>query len=46
MKDPAKAKAAGLVIPGREFCGICHQGEVSDEMLQQVHAHKSSSTSP
>lgn len=46
MKDPAKAKAAGLVIPGPKFCGTCHRGEVSDEMLQQVHAHKSSSTSP
>ncbi len=46
MKDPQKAKAAGLVIPGREFCGICHQGKVSDEMLARVHAHKPSSDSP
>ena len=46
MKDPEKAKAAGLVIPGREFCGTCHQGEVSDEMLERVHAHKAKTTSP
>ncbi|MBK9375412.1 MAG: hypothetical protein IPN03_17235 [Holophagales bacterium] len=26
MKDPAKAKAAGLVEPGAAFCGKCHTG--------------------
>lgn len=46
MKDPEKARAAGLVIPGPDFCGICHQGEVSDEMLTRVHAHKATTTSP
>jgi len=40
MKDPAKAKQAGLVIPGKEFCAICHQAGWSDEMIAKAHAHK------
>lgn len=46
MKDPEKAKAAGLVLPGRQFCIVCHQGDWSDEMLQRAHAHKPATTSP
>jgi hypothetical protein len=40
MKDPAKAKEAGLVMPSREFCATCHKSGWSEEMLQKVHAHK------
>jgi hypothetical protein len=40
MKDPQEARAAGLVIPGREFCVTCHRGDWSDEMLARAHAHK------
>ena len=30
MKDPAKAKAAGLVMPDKAFCGKCHKKGVDD----------------
>ncbi len=40
MKDPAQAKAAGLVMPGKEFCVKCHQDNWSDDMIAKVHAHK------
>ncbi len=44
MKDPAKAKAAGLVLPTKEFCSKCHgKGKVppmTDELFAKVHAHK------
>lgn len=40
MKDPAKARAAGLVMPGREFCATCHRGDWTNDMLTRVHAHK------
>jgi len=41
MKDPEKAKAAGLVMPDAKFCtASCHQTGWQDEMLQRAHAHK------
>jgi hypothetical protein len=40
MKDPAKAKAAGLVTPGAAFCATCHKKGWTDAMLKKVHAHK------
>ena len=42
MKDPAKAKAAGLVLPGKEFCTAkCHHpAQWKDDMCLRVHAHK------
>lgn len=40
MKDPAKAKAAGLVGPGAAFCGKCHTGPWDPALLAKVHAHK------
>lgn len=40
MKDPAKAKAAGLVEPGAAFCGKCHTGAWDPALLAKVHAHK------
>lgn len=43
MKDPAQARSAGLVMPGKEFCATCHQGVWSEDLLRQVHAHKPAS---
>ena len=40
MKDPAKARAAGLVLPGPSFCATCHKRNWSDGMLKKAHAHK------
>lgn len=42
MKDPAKAKAAGLIAkPEKASCSPCHKaGSVTDAMLPKVHAHK------
>ena len=43
MKDPAKAKAAGLIAkPEKASCTAkCHKAaEFKDDMLQKVHAHK------
>ena len=40
MKDPAKAKAAGLVLPGALFCATCHKRNWNDGMLKKAHAHK------
>lgn len=39
MQDPAKARAAGLVIPDRSFCSQCHVKGVSDDLLKRAHAH-------
>jgi hypothetical protein len=39
MKDPAKARAAGLVIPERSFCSTCHTTGVTDDFLKRAHAH-------
>lgn len=42
MKDPAKAKAMGLIArPARTSCNECHKpGEITDAMMAKVHAHK------
>lgn len=40
MKDAAKARAAGLVVPAKEFCATCHKSGWTDTMLAAVHAHK------
>ena len=43
MKDLAKAKAAGLVIPTEETCNSCHDGKdhhKSQTFTKDVHAHK------
>jgi hypothetical protein len=40
MKDPAKAKAAGLVIPEASFCATCHRRDWKSDMLEKTHAHK------
>jgi hypothetical protein len=41
MKDPAKAKAAGLIAkPDKATCVTCHKKGVKDEDLIKVHAHK------
>jgi hypothetical protein len=40
MKDPEKAKAAGLVSPTATFCARCHVGGWKDDMLRTAHAHK------
>ncbi len=40
MKDPVKARAAGLVIPERSFCSKCHTKGVTDDFLKKAHAHE------
>ena len=43
MKDPAKAKAAGLVMPTQATCNTCHDGKEHHkhkEFTKDVHAHK------
>jgi hypothetical protein len=40
MKDPAKARAAGLVIPAKGFCATCHTSGWNEAMLTAAHAHK------
>jgi cytochrome c5 len=40
MKDPAKARAAGLVIPDKAFCSNCHTKGVTDAFLKKAHAHE------
>ena len=40
MKDLAKAKDAGLVLPGAAFCATCHKRNWNDGMLKKAHAHK------
>jgi hypothetical protein len=44
MKDPAAAKAAGLILPTKADCGKCHgKGKVpaiTDETFAKVHEHK------
>lgn len=39
MQDPAKARAAGLVIPDRSFCSQCHRTGWTDDLLKRAHAH-------
>lgn len=43
MKDVAKAKAAGLMIPAQETCNGCHDGKdhhKKQAFTKDVHAHK------
>lgn len=40
MKDPEKARAAGMVIPTATFCAKCHTTGWKDDMLRKAHAHK------
>jgi hypothetical protein len=43
MKDLAKAKAAGLVIPTQTTCDGCHDGNDHHKKMvftKDVHAHK------
>ena len=40
MKDPAKAKAAGLVMPDKAFCAQCHKKGVDDAFMKKAHAHE------
>lgn len=39
MKDPVKAKAAGLVMPDKAFCAKCHTQGVDDAFMEKAHAH-------
>ena len=40
MKDPAKARAAGLIKPDAAFCGRCHKRTWDPTLLGKAHAHK------
>lgn len=40
MRDPVKARAAGLVIPTAAFCARCHTRGWKEDMLRNAHAHK------
>jgi hypothetical protein len=40
MRDPAKAKAAGLVLPDLAACRRCHGAKADAALLARVHAHK------
>lgn len=40
MKNPAAAKAAGLVTPTLAFCGKCHGPKADAALYARVHAHK------
>jgi hypothetical protein len=42
MKDPVKAKAAGLIAkPDKASCTAkCHKAKWTDDMMVKVHAHK------
>jgi hypothetical protein len=42
MKDPKKARAAGLVDPDAAYCGKCHKGPWDPALLRKAHAHKGS----
>ena len=42
MRDPAKAKAAGLVIPDLSACRKCHGAKADAALYAKVHAHKPS----
>lgn len=39
MKDRAAAVAAGLILPGPEFCRKCH-AKADAALLPRAHAHK------
>ncbi len=44
MKDPAAAKAAGLILPDKAACAKCHGKDkvpaMTDALFAKVHAHK------
>jgi len=40
MKNPSAARAAGLVVPGVEFCRKCHGAKAEAALLPRAHAHK------
>lgn len=40
MKNPEKARSAGLVIPDGRFCAKCHTAGWTDDLLKRAHAHK------
>lgn len=40
MKNPEKARSAGLVIPDGWFCAKCHTAGWTDDLLKRAHAHK------
>lgn len=40
MKNPAAAKAAGLVVPTLDFCRKCHGAKADAALLRRAHAHK------
>lgn len=40
MRDPAAAKAAGLVLPGPDFCRKCHGAKADAVFPPKAHAHK------
>jgi hypothetical protein len=40
MKDLAAAKAAGLLLPGPDFCRKCHGAKADASLLARAHAHK------
>jgi hypothetical protein len=40
MKNPAAAKAAGLVLPTLDFCRKCHGAKADAALFSRVHAHK------
>jgi len=40
MKNPAAAKAAGLVLPTLDLCRKCHGAKADAALFARVHAHK------
>lgn len=40
MKNPATAKAAGLILPTLDFCRRCHGAKADAALLPRAHAHK------
>lgn len=40
MKNPARSKAAGLVLPDAAFCRKCHTGTVDAAFLAKAHVHR------
>jgi len=40
MEDPARARAAGMVIPDKDFCAQCHKKGVNDAFMKRAHAHE------
>jgi len=39
-EGPAKARAAGLVMPDKAFCAQCHKKGVDDAFMKKAHAHE------